>query len=61
MKAQASGKLCRLRMIRNMKKIFRKISYILGFHPQLLIITLIRFSGAMLVFEDEVNERSYDS
>ena len=38
-----------------MKKIFRKIHLWLSI-PFGLIITLICFSGAMLVFEDEVNE-----
>lgn len=40
-----------------MKKIFRKIHLWLSV-PFGLIITLICFSGAMLVFEDEVNELS---
>ena len=40
-----------------MKKIFRKIHLWLSI-PFGLIITLICFSGAMLVFEDEVNELS---
>ena len=38
-----------------MKKIFEKIHLWLSV-PFGLIITLICFSGAMLVFEDEVNE-----
>lgn len=40
-----------------MKKIFRKIHLWLSI-PFGLVITLICFSGAMLVFEDEVNEWS---
>lgn len=40
-----------------MKKIFRKIHLWLSV-PFGLIITLICFTGAMLVFEDEVNELS---
>lgn len=38
-----------------MKKIFRKIHLWLSV-PFGLIITLVCFSGAMLVFENEVNE-----
>jgi hypothetical protein len=41
--------------IENMKKIFRKIHLWLSV-PFGLIITLVCFSGAMLVFENEVNE-----
>jgi len=41
--------------IENMKKIFRKIHLWLSV-PFGLIITLVCFSGAMLVFENEANE-----